>query len=70
MRLGALNPQDPFSGVTTPVNIEYSKNRVGQIIESSRNLYTKKWQKEKSIKEQQSINTQRNRASHTSGILP
>lgn len=43
MRLGALNPQEPFSGVTIPVHIEYSQNRINEIIESSRNLYAKKY---------------------------
>ncbi|OGJ08895.1 hypothetical protein A2356_00185 [Candidatus Nomurabacteria bacterium RIFOXYB1_FULL_39_16] len=43
MRLGALNPEEPFSGVTVPVMIEYSQNRVDEVIESSRKLYTKKY---------------------------
>jgi hypothetical protein len=43
MRLGALNPEEPFSGVTVPVKIEYSQNRVNEVIESSRKLYTKKY---------------------------
>lgn len=43
MRLGALNPEEPFSGVTVRVHIEYSQNRVGEVIDSSRKLYTKKY---------------------------
>jgi hypothetical protein len=43
MRLGALNPEEPFSGVTVPVKIEYSQNRVDEVIDSSRKLYTKKY---------------------------
>jgi len=43
MRLGALNPEEPFSGVTTPVHIEHSQNRVNEIIKSSRKLYTIEW---------------------------
>jgi hypothetical protein len=43
MRLGALNPEEPFSGVTVPVKIEYSQNRVDEVIESSRKLYAKKY---------------------------
>lgn len=43
MRLGALNPEEPFSGVTVPVHIEYSQNRVDEVIDSSRKLYTKKY---------------------------
>lgn len=43
MRLGALNPEEPFSGVTVPVKIEYSQNRADEVIESSRKLYAKKF---------------------------
>lgn len=43
MRLGALNPEEPFSGVTVPVHIEYSQKRIDAVIESSRKLYTKKY---------------------------
>jgi len=43
MRLGALNPEEPFSGVTVPVKIEYSQNRVDEVIDSSRKLYAKKY---------------------------
>ncbi len=43
MKLGALNPEEPFSGVTAPVHIEYSQNRINEVIESSRSLYGKKY---------------------------
>lgn len=43
MRLGALNPEEPFSGVTVPVKIEYSQNRVDEVVESSRKMYAKKY---------------------------
>ncbi|NMC36237.1 ATP-binding protein [Candidatus Beckwithbacteria bacterium] len=43
MRLGALHPEEPFSGITTPVKLSYSQNRVNEVIASSRNLYAKKW---------------------------
>jgi hypothetical protein len=49
MRLGALNPEEPFSGVTVPVKIEYSQNRVNEVIESSRKLYAKSYTPERSI---------------------
>lgn len=67
MRLGALNPQDPFSGVTTPVQIEYSKNRVNEIIESSRKLYSKKFVNgsKKTVKKQKTRS-----ASKTNALLP
>ena len=41
MRLGALNPEEPFSGMTIPVHIEFSQHRVDEVIESSRKLYAK-----------------------------
>jgi len=43
MRLGALNPEEPFSGITVPVKIDCSQNRVDEVIESSRKLYTKEY---------------------------
>jgi hypothetical protein len=46
MRLGALNPEEPFSGVTTPVHIEYSQKKVNEIVESSRKLYAIEWKEE------------------------
>ncbi len=49
MRLGALNPEEPFSGVTIPVQITYSKKRVDEVIESSRKLYAKKYTASSSV---------------------
>lgn len=43
MRLGAMNPEEPFSGVTVPVRIDYSRNRVNEVIASSQSLYAKKY---------------------------
>lgn len=43
MRLGALNPEEPFSGITIPVDLDYSQNQVDQVIESSRKLYAKQF---------------------------
>ena len=36
MRLGALNPEEPFSGITMPVEIEANEQLLNQIIEASR----------------------------------
>jgi len=36
MRLGALNPEEPFSGVTIPVQITYSQKRFNEVIEEAR----------------------------------
>ena len=44
MRLGALNPDEPFSGVTTPVHMPFSQSRIDEVIESSRKSYAKKYE--------------------------
>ncbi len=44
MRLGALNPEEPFSGVTTPVSVQPSNSRTDEIVESSRKHYAKKYE--------------------------
>ena len=44
MRLGAMNPEEPFSGITVPVHIEYSQKRIDEVIESSRKQYAKKYE--------------------------
>jgi hypothetical protein len=44
MRLGAMNPEEPFSGITVPVHIEYSQRRIDEVIESSRKQYAKKYE--------------------------
>jgi len=43
MRLGALNPEEPFSGITMPVHIIDDTKQVQEVIESSRKLYAKKY---------------------------
>jgi hypothetical protein len=49
MRLGAMNPEEPFSGITVPVHIEYSQKRIEAIVESSRKLYAKPYVPEKKV---------------------
>ncbi len=44
MRLGALNPEEPFSGVTTPVHMPFSQSRIDEVVESSRKSYAKKYE--------------------------
>jgi hypothetical protein len=39
MRIGALNPEETFSGVTTPVDIKENSLLINKIIESSRKRY-------------------------------
>ena len=44
MRLGAMNPEEPFSGVTTPVHMPFSQSRINEVVESSRKSYAKKYE--------------------------
>ncbi|MBU0570165.1 type IV secretion system DNA-binding domain-containing protein [Patescibacteria group bacterium] len=52
MRLGALNPEEPFSGETILIEIIEDKNRVDEIINSSRKQYAIKYveKKEESLR--------------------
>lgn len=43
MRLGALNPEEPFSGITMPVEIGENKEMVSAVVESSRSRYAMKY---------------------------
>ncbi len=43
MRLGALNPEAPFSGITMPVEIKQNKELVQKVVESSRKKYAIKY---------------------------
>ena len=43
MRLGALNPEEPFSGVTVPVEIEENSERVSDVVEYSTKRYARKY---------------------------
>ncbi len=43
MRLGAMNPEEPFSGITMPVKIDQNQKNANEVIESSRNLFAKKY---------------------------
>jgi len=43
MRLGAMNPEEPFSGITMPVKIDQNQEKANKVIESSRNLFAKKY---------------------------
>ncbi|MCA9369003.1 ATP-binding protein, partial [Candidatus Woesebacteria bacterium] len=44
MRLGALNPEEPFSGITMPVDFKQNKELVQKVIESSRKKYAVKYE--------------------------
>ena len=43
MRLGALNPEEPFSGNTTLTTISEDRSRVDEVIASSRKKYAIKY---------------------------
>ncbi len=49
MKLGAMNPEEPFSGVTIPMHVQYSQNRVNEVITSSRKLYARPYKAEKPV---------------------
>lgn len=44
MRLGALNPEEPFSGMTMPVDIRENKKIVAEVIENSRKHFAMKYE--------------------------
>ena len=43
MRLGALNPEEPFSGVTTPVHV-FDQSRIDEVVESSQEVLCEKYE--------------------------
>ncbi|MFC1727161.1 type IV secretory system conjugative DNA transfer family protein [Patescibacteria group bacterium] len=46
IKISALNPEEPFSGITTPVTTNLNNERTNQIIELSRKLYTTPYKKQ------------------------
>lgn len=44
MRLGALNPEQPFSGITMPIDIQDNKQRVAEVIQNSRESFAMKYE--------------------------
>ena len=38
-KIGAINPEEPFSGITVPVNIKADQSKMDNLIQSSRDLY-------------------------------
>ncbi len=46
IKISALNPEEPFSGITTPVFTNLDNQRTNQIIERSRKLYTLPYKKQ------------------------
>lgn len=67
MRLGAMNPEEPFSGITMPVKIDQNQKRVNEVIESSRKLYAIPYKETKNVPVKR---TNKVDYSQTGAILP
>jgi len=68
MRLGALNPEGPFSGMTIPLNVEADTNKVNSVIYSSRKNYASEY---KAPKQQVSLLSEaKNKASKSFANKP
>jgi hypothetical protein len=73
MRLGALNPEEPFSGTTVPVSIALNGIKEKEVVESSRKLYAKEWREVSSqpvVKSDKASNKPSRRAVKKGAILP
>jgi hypothetical protein len=73
MRLGALNPEEPFSGTTVPVSIALNGIKEKEVVESSRKLYAREWREVSSqpvVKSDKASNKPSRRAVKKGAILP
>ncbi len=73
MRLGALNPEEPFSGVTVPVNVLVSSDKTKKVIASSRKLYAHEWKEKSNQPENISRNSSKTsikRSENPGALLP
>jgi len=72
IRLGALNPEEPFSGITVPIEIADNDSRVNEIVESSRSQFAIRYVKPEQITQQQKKNLERKHVSdkRQATILP
>jgi len=50
MKISALNPEEPFSGITTPVRVGENMQKVKRIIGLSRKQYALKYKQEQVLK--------------------
>jgi len=64
MKLGAMNPEEPFSGVTIPIHVQYSQNRVNEVIASSRKLYAKPYKAEEPVSSVKKVVTPTSQITH------
>lgn len=60
MRLGALNPEEPFSGTTIPIKVDEKTNNAIEVIESSRRLYAMKFDESSQVNHEVQIATKNN----------
>lgn len=71
MRLGALNPEEPFSGETILTTIGENKDRVDEVIESSRKQYAIEYvkKKEESVRKSKESGKKFSKLKRSSGSL-
>ena len=70
MKLGALNPEEPFSGVTIPIKIKDDERVTEQIINSSRRLYAMEWKEEVKENYLETIERMRGKKTNSKGFTP
>jgi len=70
MKISAVNPEEPFSGTTTPVDIPQRNGEVKKLIELSRSRYAKLYVKEKPSKNRVIIKDSKQVNNKSLGILP
>ncbi len=70
MRLGALNPEEPFSGETVLTKIISSKQAVFEIVQSSREQFAIKYVQSKEISKRTSKKVLKKQRSRPATILP
>lgn len=68
MKISAVNPDEPFSGMTVPVEIPKDNKKFEELIELSRNHYTKLYVKPE-VKKTVYKNSSDNMQEQTIGVL-
>ena len=66
IKMAAINPEEPFSGVTIPITVKADNDKVKRIIESSRKLYAGTYRSKVINK----VNTAQLEVSKQLGIIP
>lgn len=70
MRLGALNPEEPFSGVTVPVEIVENNKRIQEVIDSSRSTYALQYKKVNNLTQFDNSSPKKRHTVNKMGQLP